>query len=65
MWQNLETPTANLYEWNKNSTYIADPPFFKNTEKEVRPIKDIENAYVLLNLGDSITTDHISPAGKI
>lgn len=54
-----------MYEWDKNSTYIHDPPFFKSLEKDPKKIKNIDSAYCLLNLGDSITTDHISPAGKI
>lgn len=65
MWQGLDVPEGKIYEWNPNSTYIHDPPFFKKTEAEIKPIPDIQNAHVLLNVGDSITTDHISPAGKI
>lgn len=65
LWQELEAPKGNIYEWDPKSTYIADPPFFKQTKIDTTPIKDIKDAYVLLNLGDFITTDHISPAGKI
>ena len=65
MWQTLEAETGKLYKWDQNSTYIHDPPFFKSTEKNPKPVKDISGAYCLLNMGDSITTDHISPAGKI
>lgn len=65
MWQGLEAPTGSLYKWDDNSTYIHNPPFFKNTDNEIKPIAQIKNAHCLLNMGDSITTDHISPAGKI
>lgn len=65
MWQNLEAPAGKLYDWDEKSTYIANPPFFADTEAELKPIADIKSAHCLLNLGDSITTDHISPAGKI
>jgi len=61
----LKAGTGKLYEWDPKSTYIHDPPFFKSTSKDLKPIKNVKDAYVLLNLGDSITTDHISPAGKI
>jgi aconitate hydratase len=54
-----------LYEWDPKSTYIHNPPFFQSMKKTPEPIKDIKDAYCLLNMGDSITTDHISPAGKI
>jgi aconitate hydratase len=63
-WQNLSAPSGKLYEWG-DSTYIHNPPFFKDMKETPESIKDINNAYCLLNLGDSITTDHISPAGKI
>jgi len=64
-WQHLDAGTGTLYGWDASSTYIANPPFFKATEKALPPIKDIKSAFCLLNMGDSITTDHISPAGKI
>lgn len=54
-----------MYSWDEKSTYIHNPPFFKTTGAALNPIKSIVNANVLLNVGDSITTDHISPAGKI
>lgn len=63
-WQNLEAPTTESYEWDPNSTYIKEAPFFKNLSVEVQPAQDISGAYPLLILGDSITTDHISPAGS-
>jgi len=64
-WKSLEAGTAKLYGWDASSTYIHNPPFFQTMKKIPEPIKDIEGAYCLLNMGDSITTDHISPAGKI
>lgn len=63
-WNMIEAPTGMLYEWEEDSTYIREPDFFKNLEKK-EVIEDITNAKVLLSLGDSITTDHISPAGSI
>jgi aconitate hydratase len=64
-WNNLEAPQGKLFQWDENSTYIHDPPFFKGMEKEVKAAEKIRDAYVLCNFGDSITTDHISPAGNI
>lgn len=64
-WNNLEAPSGSLYQWDEKSTYIHDPPFFKSMTKDLPEIKDIDQAYCLLNVGDSITTDHISPAGSI
>jgi len=64
-WQELEAPEGSLYSWDKDSTYIHDPPFFKDMTATPDVIPDIKDAHCLLNLGDSITTDHISPAGKI
>ena len=64
-WQQLDAGTGKLYGWDPTSTYIANPPFFTKTARDLQPLQDINNAYCLLNLGDSITTDHISPAGKI
>jgi aconitate hydratase len=64
IWRNLEIPGDTLYAWDKNSTYIKEAPFFYNISNEAEPLKDIRNARVLLVLGDSITTDHISPAGQ-
>ena len=64
-WNNLQAPTGKLYQWDANSTYIHDPPFFKGMNKDLAPLQTIKDAYVLCNFGDSITTDHISPAGNI
>ncbi|ESP05520.1 hypothetical protein LOTGIDRAFT_181349 [Lottia gigantea] len=64
-WNALEAPESMLYPWDEKSTYIKSPPFFEKMTKEIQPPSSIENAYVLLNLGDSVTTDHISPAGSI
>ena len=65
MWQELEAPSGKIYEWDENSTYIHNPPFFQSTGAKISAIPSINSAHCLLNVGDSITTDHISPAGKI
>ncbi|MCL4267094.1 MAG: aconitate hydratase AcnA [Anaerolineae bacterium] len=64
-WNKIPVRGGELYEWNPNSTYIQEPPFFTELTPEVKPIKNIENARVLVQVGDSVTTDHISPAGAI
>ncbi len=64
-WQELTAPTGELYEWDPKSTYIQEPPFFKDFSVDVPPLKDIDGARVLVLLGDTVTTDHISPAGSI
>ncbi|XP_010611189.1 cytoplasmic aconitate hydratase [Fukomys damarensis] len=64
-WNALAAPSDKLYLWNPKSTYIKSPPFFENLTLDLQPPKSIVDAYVLLNLGDSVTTDHISPAGNI
>ncbi|XP_069622441.1 cytoplasmic aconitate hydratase isoform X1 [Ranitomeya imitator] len=64
-WNNLKAPTEKLYPWDQKSTYIKSPPFFDELTMELVPSQPITDAYVLLNLGDSVTTDHISPAGNI
>ncbi|KAI5636784.1 aconitase family (aconitate hydratase) domain-containing protein [Phthorimaea operculella] len=64
-WQALDVPNGRLYEWDSNSTYIKKPPFFDGMTKELPPIRSIEKARCLLLLGDSVTTDHISPVGAI
>lgn len=63
-WQNLIAPAGSDYHWDENSTYIQEAPFFKNISSEPKLVGDIINARVLLYLGDSVTTDHISPAGS-
>ncbi|MBK5209533.1 MAG: aconitate hydratase AcnA [Flavobacteriaceae bacterium] len=63
IWRNLEVPAGKLYEWDSNSTYIKEIPFFHNISERLQPMEDIKNARALLVLGDSVTTDHISPAG--
>jgi aconitate hydratase len=64
-WNALPVPTGSLYEWSDASTYIKEPPFVQDTQTEPPTIADIENARVLVSVGDSVTTDHISPAGAI
>ncbi len=64
-WQALDAPQSQLFPWSDNSTYIHHPPYFASLQMQTDPIQNIDNAYCLLNLGDSITTDHISPAGNI
>ncbi|KAL4641550.1 cytoplasmic aconitate hydratase [Arapaima gigas] len=64
-WSNLKASSDKLYSWDTSSTYIKLPPFFDGLTSEPLPPRSIINAYVLLNLGDSVTTDHISPAGNI
>jgi len=63
-WRNLIIPDDTLYAWDDSSTYIKEAPFFYNISDNAEPLKDIRNARALLVLGDSITTDHISPAGQ-
>jgi len=63
-WRELTAPTGNDYQWNLASTYIQEAPFFKDISHEPAPVQDITHARVLLYLGDSVTTDHISPAGS-
>ena len=65
MWQELDAPKGTQYSWDDKSTYIHNPPFFQKTENDSKPIPNIKGAHVLINMGDSITTDHISPAGNI
>ncbi|CAL1674194.1 unnamed protein product [Lasius platythorax] len=64
-WANLVAPNGKLYPWDVDSTYIKNPPYFDNLQKKLPLIKPITRARVLVNLGDSVTTDHISPAGSI
>ncbi|CAG9823442.1 unnamed protein product [Phaedon cochleariae] len=64
-WQNLVAPSGQLYPWSASSTYIKRPPFFDGMTRQLEPPKPLSNARALLFLGDSVTTDHISPAGSI
>jgi aconitate hydratase len=64
-WQAIPVKPSHTYTWSKDSTYIQHPPFFENLQKEPEPIRAIHDAYILGLFGDSITTDHISPAGSI
>ncbi len=64
-WQGMQVPEGDLYQWDANSTYIKLPPYFENMPKNPAPLADISGARVLAVLGDSVTTDHISPAGSI
>uniref|UniRef100_A0A0C9QGU2 Cytoplasmic aconitate hydratase n=1 Tax=Fopius arisanus TaxID=64838 RepID=A0A0C9QGU2_9HYME len=64
-WASLAAPEGQLYPWDSNSTYIKHPPYFHGLQKQLPEITSIRGARVLLNLGDSVTTDHISPAGSI
>ncbi len=64
-WNSLEVPSGDRFEWADDSTYVRLPPFFEGMEREPADLTDIEGARVLAKLGDSVTTDHISPAGSI
>jgi aconitate hydratase len=62
-WETLEAPTGDVYEWDEESTYIREPPFFRDFPEEAPGVADVEDARCLMLLGDTVTTDHISPAG--
>ncbi len=64
-WQKISGSEGDLYQWDENSTYVQEPPFFVDMPAEPAPIQAIENARCLVSVGDSTTTDHISPAGSI
>jgi aconitate hydratase len=64
-WQNLSTPEGDTFEWDPKSTYVRKPPYFDGMTMDPAPVEDIKGARVLALLGDSVTTDHISPAGPI
>jgi len=64
-WKSLPTPTGSVFEWDEKSTYVRKPPYFDGMTLETTPVTDIAGARVLAKLGDSVTTDHISPAGNI
>jgi aconitate hydratase len=64
-WKELPTPEGDTFDWDEDSTYVRKPPYFEGMPEEPEPVTDIDGARVLLKLGDSVTTDHISPAGAI
>ena len=64
-WRNLPTPEGKTFDWDPKSTYVRKPPYFDGMPAEPAPVTDITGARVLALLGDSVTTDHISPAGNI
>jgi aconitate hydratase len=64
-WQNLDVPASDAYAWDSTSTYVRMPPYFEGMDMEPTPLADVHGARVLAKLGDSVTTDHISPAGNI
>jgi aconitate hydratase len=64
-WRSLATPTGDVYTWDPSSTYVRQPPYFEGLRLEPEPVADIHGARCLVSLGDSVTTDHISPAGAI
>ncbi|MEA3429506.1 MAG: aconitate hydratase AcnA [Thermodesulfobacteriota bacterium] len=65
LWKSLSTPEGAIYKWDSKSTYIKEPPFFKKITRNASKLRDIRGARILALLGDSVTTDHISPAGAI
>jgi aconitate hydratase len=64
-WQRMEAPTGSIYRWDPDSSYVQEPPYFEDLKPEPEPQRDILGARVLVMVGDSVTTDHISPAGSI
>ena len=64
-WNGLQVPTGDRFAWDEDSTYVRQPPYFEGLPPEPTPVEDVEGARVLAKLGDSVTTDHISPAGSI
>jgi len=64
-WKSMDTPTGEMFAWDDDSTYVQNPPYFEDMSLELPEIGDIKGARVLAKLGDSVTTDHISPAGSI
>jgi aconitate hydratase len=64
-WKGLPVPTGDTFEWDAKSTYVRKPPYFEGMPRTPQPVSDISGARVLAKLGDSVTTDHISPAGSI
>src|SRR5512132_4062129 len=64
-WNGLDVPTGDRFAWAEDSTYVRQPPYFEGLQREPAPVEDVEGARCLAKLGDSVTTDHISPAGSI
>jgi aconitate hydratase len=64
-WKGIESPTGEIYSWDADSTYVRNPPYFVDMTLDTKPVSDISGARALALLGDSVTTDHISPAGSI
>ncbi|MGE5597406.1 MAG: aconitate hydratase, partial [Hyphomicrobiales bacterium] len=64
-WRSLDVPSGDLYAWDPSSTYVKNPPYFEDMPAQPAPVQDISGARVLVMVGDSVTTDHISPAGNI
>src|SRR6195256_68745 len=64
-WKKMEAPTGPIFKWDEKSTYVHEPPYFEDFGPDPKPLTDVEGARVLALLGDSVTTDHISPAGAI
>jgi aconitate hydratase len=64
-WKSMDTPTGEMFAWNDDSTYVQNPPYFEDMDMKLPGFTDIKGARVLAKLGDSVTTDHISPAGSI
>jgi aconitate hydratase len=64
-WKKMEAPTGPIFVWDEKSTYVKEPPYFEDFGPQPKPIADVEGARVLVLVGDSVTTDHISPAGAI
>lgn len=63
-WRGLDTPEGNVFSWDPQSTYVRKPPYFEGMGATPEPVTDISGARVLAKLGDSVTTDHISPAAR-
>jgi aconitate hydratase len=64
-WQRMQAPSGQIYDWDTGSTYVQEPPYFEGLQPEPEPLRDVAGGRVLVMVGDSVTTDHISPAGSI
>src|SRR5258708_13316686 len=64
-WRTMSAPTGRIFKWDEKSTYVKEPPYFENFGPEPKALTDVDGARVLVVLADSVTTDHISPAGAI